>query len=257
MSRPLSSDILYPFIPGTPPEPIKGIKDIILVVHGTLGSIINIPLANNGAFASLHSISTGVYTFRAYVPVGNDNFRTKDTHFQTGAIPVEGFGSIKSNDGYSSLFINFSEIVSNDLTPTALEYVIEPCNIRWLQASVTEVTLANELRVSDPTERANLPNTIIRQFDAADPIKLNNGYNVDLSQSVNDLNILGNPGAGLGKAPHNMWDDIPPPVSVSPVKSINGQGPEPNGDFLFNTTEHIVVIIDGSDITIKDNSLES
>ena len=255
MSRPISSDILYPFVPTTDPVIIKGIKDIVLVVTGVHSNTVGVPTMTR-PFVSLLSINTDIYTFRAYTPNGVGSFYTRDIVFDLSSIPAEGFGSIKSTDGYSTLFLDFSETAPANITPAAEDYVLEPCTTRWLQSAVMDIVAINEQRLSVPLDRGDLDNTVVKEFNNVDKLRLNNGYNVSLSQAGNDLQILGASGTGLGIAPDNMWEDIPPPASVYPVRSINGQSPDADGDFLLQTTAHISIIAEGSTITIRDASLE-
>jgi len=258
MGRPLSSNIIYPFIPGTPSDDkIKGIKDIVLCVYGTPEvSTVSVPSAQNKAFASLTARDTVFsLTFSAYIPLGGDEFTVRNIYFDI--TETEGFGSVSSTDGYSTLFVAFSELTApvSSETATPLEYVLEPGTIRWLQSAAVTVTMVNEQRLSKPTDRSNLTNTAIKTFDSANPIKLKNGYNVDLGQNGNDIQILGSAEAGMGKAPDNMWEDISPPVAVNTLQSINGKAPETDGDFFIETTDHVYLSIDGSEITITDTSL--
>lgn len=261
MSRPLSSDILYPFIPGTlSDDNIKGIKDIVLTVYDTPEvATVSVPLAQNKAFASLASISLAPLTFgfKAYTPIGGDEFQVRDINFEI--IETEGLGSVKSTDGYSTLFVAFSELITpgSPQTMSPLDYVLEPCTVRWLQSAVTEMVMVNEQRLSKPSDRVDLLNTPLMTFDSASPIKVKNGYNIDLNQDENDLKILGNSESGLGKAPDNMWEDIAPPVSVTPLKDINGESPEQDGDFFIETSDHVSLAVEGSKITVIDSSLET
>jgi hypothetical protein len=257
MSRPLSSDVLYPFVPGTPNDNyIKGIKDIILVAHSTPSSIVSVS-GSISPFASLISNGdNGTLLFSIFTPstIPGD-FEKRDITFHISE--TEGFGSVKSSDGYSTLFVSFSEMIipSSSVTHGNMDYVVEPCNIRLLQSAATTITLVNEQRLSDPTARTDLDNTIIRVFNAYDPMRLNNGYNVDLKERGNDLDILGRAGAGKGKAPNNMWEDIAPPVALTPVKTINGQPPQPDGDFLIDRSSSIGISSDSNLITVLDNSM--
>lgn len=261
MGRPLSSDILYPFIPRTPRNDItKGIKDIVLTTYDTpSATLVSVPSMNDKAFASLIRVSPTplTMTFRSYLPQGDDMFQTRDTVFEI--FNTTGFGSVRSLDGFSTLFLSFSEITppTSTVDMNNDEYVLEPCVVRWLQESVNELIMVNERRVSDPLDRLNLPNTIMARFSEAEPIKLNNGYNMELSEDGSDVKFIGALGAGKGIAPDNMWDDGFLANSATPLKSINGQGPDLDGNFYIETTSHISLKVDNEKLWIKDLSQET
>jgi hypothetical protein len=245
MTRPVSSNILYPFIPGTSRDDyIAGIKEIVLVPYAPYTATV-VVAGRTEAFAALQEVNASGalpvdYVFGAFTPTGNTNeFYYREITFTITA--STGLGSVQSTDGYSHLFVAFEEIVIPG-APQSLgydNYILEPGCVRWLQSSAIELVIVNEERLSDPADRTNLDNTVLRTFDSGDPIRINEGYNVSLEQDGNDLKISAYPGAGKGVAPDNMWDDTPPPVAPTSIKTINGQSPETDGDFLLDKSASI------------------
>jgi len=268
MTRPVSSEIRYPFVPSAPlDQNIRWIRDLVIVVHSPVENPED-PVTVAGMtepFVSLRYIAGGgsvppvTYRFVVYTPsgTGTNEFYYSYVEFEITS-DVDGFGAVTSADGYSTLFGMFSQLVFPDvpLVFPETEYIVEPCCVKWLHNNIPEVAIINEYRHYDPTKRIQLINTILKTFlgSVSSRIKFGDGYNVALSVSENDLQFLGSPGAGEGLAPGNMWDVGPPDELDYYVKSINGAVADGEGRLEFEVSESLLISIVDDVITITDSS---
>ena len=254
-SRPVSSSVVYPFIPGADRRTAMGIKDAVFEISGTYSGTVQIQGAADSRFVYLKDITAaGVYTFRACrageVP---DSYAYIDITFSMPA-SADGLGSVRSSDGRNVLFASFSEIIREDISYTPSSgMLVEPCCIRWMDTAVRSVTLVNEQRLSNPEDRVDLLNRTVKVFTPAEPPALRSGYNAELSFNNGDIEIICNPGGGAGKAPYNKWEDIQPPdPDIKPLLSVNGEHPADDGDILIKNTSSITVSTTGNKVTITE-----
>lgn len=256
MSRLISSNIYYPFIPGEPDHaPVAGIREAVFNIdeRGFPGPAV----ADDQLFVSLHSIESTttsiIMIFRSYI-AEKSVYYVNDIIFRINK--AEGLGSVRSDNGKSFLFLDYSglDFSNNYQTFGDSVYILEPCCIRWRYASVSSVIFVNEQRISDVSARSNLSNTILKRFDSPSSIRLVDGYNVSLQYENNTLGLLANPGAGIGVAPYNPWEDKAPPVYEQPLVTINGQLPDDNGDIGVESSESISINKTGNTLIVIDNS---
>lgn len=258
MSRPVSSATVYPFIPGTVRDSISdGIYDAVLLVADTPDGTSDLSSYSVPAypFVCVHALTaSGAMTIRAYSPeAGNPGiYQYRDFIFN---IPQTsgGYGSVQSEDKSSFLFLSYAVFQSSDVQPGPDVYILEPCCARWVASSVETVTLVNEQRLSEPADRINLLNRPVKTFNKSEPPSLKDGYNVELGFSNNNLEIQGRQGGGAGRAPHNVWEDVPyiDPSSITVLKTINGEGPGDGGAFAINISDSFSINADGNVITVS------
>lgn len=255
MSRPISSNISYPFVDTEADEYLKCVKDAVFTLSGTRDATTP-DTGITTPSVSLRSILGRTLTFWALSE--SSDAGVLDVHIISFDVPpAEGLGMLRStNKPTCCVLLDFSEYIepSAAITYTLGDRSIEPCLSRWLTSSLTKLTLVNEWREADPTNRNNLSNAILTSVVAPDPIRINNGYNVDIFLSDSQLSFFGSSGAGVGRAPDNMWDGVAPSEPLEPVLSINGEKPNGGGDFIISGSSGVSVHVeDVSTLVISDN----
>ena len=254
MSRPVSSDISYPFVDTDGYDELAFFKDAVLTVEGAPHSQIIIPGLPEEPSVYLSSISGNVINVRACRPLGSGNFDVWDMSF---IVPSgEGFGTVVC--GISALMLDFSQFpdsgLSESYAPGAL--VFEPCTVRWRHMAITSLTLANELRVMNPEDRINLTTSSVVVMDGASDIRLSDGYNTSILYGKGVLEFYAGPGSGKGVAPDNMWDVGTPVDNSDVLRGINGVSPDAEGDIILTSSPSLSMSLDGPNkIKIMDNNV--
>ncbi len=224
-SRLYSSDIIYPFVPGDrsimPYK--KGLVDCLFIIDKSYPAGPTQPPPSR--------IKVEWYGLECAVGGNTYNFRYVLADGTTGLlsffIPVAA-GFVRASDGNSLIVVNSDIMYSGPIGPVSLPYVaeIEPARIMWRLDEVESVALVNEERRYNPTNRANLANTTVANFNTDGAvIKLVDGYNCSLSydQHTETLTINAAPGEGKGLPANIPWDDTPPDIDNG-IKTINGIG---------------------------------
>ena len=261
MSRPNSSSIYYPIIPPASPsdnalvDVVKGVKDAVFNIYTKgVSAAYSGDKKHSVSLVRTHNdnINNSVGMDFEAVIYGEDESYTTTVSFEI--TKGEGLGSVASNDGNSFLFIDMTEL-SSSLSEESYDrdlYVVEPCCVRWNYASVTDITLVNEERISEIGERDSLRNEVVATF--TDRLQLYNGYNVSLYGDEGLMSIQGNPGEGRGLAPYNPWEDKNPPDHEHVILSINGQPPDAKGSIKIETSSSVSLSVEGNLLLISDNS---
>lgn len=245
MDRKYAAQIAYPLINGTPlGADVKAILDVLLYVSiddalqsapgftdiGPIGAWLT-----SRAQATLPS-TTGTIKFLVKIPNDPDYVVTtldvEESSFVyierifTFDTSVKSIQTVRGDDGRSALTLDVSKLTA--ISPGAetpyTDATVEPGRIVPCRRRVGSISLYNEYRVQDPTDRSSLPpdNQEV-SYGPGSVFELNDGYNcaVVYDKFTKRLRITGGVGLGRGTPPFNPWDDVVTSV-VRGIRSING-----------------------------------
>ena len=262
-TRRASAEIAYPFVrvsSGAMLTYAQGVKDIFIVASGypvdpqpptdiaTYGQAwgrlvsVTVGLVNNiYVFYAVCEKGTWVYTFT--VPRGQGIVRVACDEIYRDAHMIVDSSRLYTVPGVHVL-------------PATLE--VEPAQICWQVTEIKSITLVNECRHHDPSQRVNMPPDRIRLVLEADRpginiLKLRDGWNCALTydETTGILRIEGGPGLGRGLPETIYWDSDPPDFDTG-VLSINGLS-----DSGGNPTVNNVNIRPGESVTLTQKAADA
>lgn len=254
-----TASISYPFVPEVPNrEYISGVKDIRLQIQGdsVISSMSGTKVAETYLESITHVSGNIRYIFKSiYRETSVSKEFTYTTTFDVQPNQgVQGVTNLSSEDSNGYLMVDSDFIYTVGNITLGDSYEIEPARVFWFGRSIKYISFYNEYRNSDPDDRNNLPDTLLKTFTAPGEIKLRSGYNVKLSFFENSgiLDIDGNVGNGLGTAPDNMWDEGTEwQPNSGGLLSINGVKPDANGDIPIISSASVNLVYSQGNIKIE------
>lgn len=244
MDRVYSAQIAYPLISQDPVADYGAYLDALLYVSPTD------PDEGVGAFTNDGDISVwlilrsqealpstlGTVEFLVKVPADPDYLDTSvDTEFTdfvyikrtfTFDTAIKTIQTIIGDDGRSALILNVGAIytIAPNTGDAYVDAVIEPGCVVPCRRRVNTISLYNEYRAKDPTDRDSLPPDSQQEgYTEGQDIILNDGYNcaLDYDENSNILRITGGVGLGTGQPDSNEWDDEVG-SELRGIRTING-----------------------------------
>lgn len=201
----------------------KGLRDIRLCARGTTAVRPgDLPVPAEAHRAYLYSVTGGpssvVMVFWMVATTGVAWQRTFSVPADSGIVHVTSV-----EDPFSFGLFNTTDMYIG--TESLLDSMqVEPCCTVWYTEQLYTLTLANEYRQHNPSQRANLNSTVLTVLDSDNvTLKLKDGYNCALTydNASGTLNISAGAGRGIGLPTQAPWDSVVPDY-LTGIKSING-----------------------------------
>lgn len=121
------------------------------------------------------------------------------------------------------------------------EAVLEPAQFRYLGETVWEIIVATAILSGDDVGKHEVVNT----FNGATPPTFEDGYNVSVLRYGNTLGFYCAPGAGLGLISEEGGN--------GKLLTINGVGPDINGDIPLAASSSVILSSSGNTLNIALN----